>query len=520
MKINIFFIIFYLTCFSAFSQSKGHELFTKYIDSAYKLVDLYPTKASQYLDSIPQPIKDNLQGQLADYYNLRALIANRDNDRAEVYQNFLLTLKYAKQEENYDLAGNASLELFYNTYVIKKDSTAFKYLADAKNYYTKANNKNGLLEVLQMPAYVEFYNKNYDKSNALLLEHLEDYKSVEEDAYYYLYALFMMSSNHIHLENLNTSHKYFNVLKQLESHPTIPKPLYELHTVSLYTCIAEYHLDKKAMDSTLYYLKKAGKLKHAMNPSDEELYYKIYLDYYDIQKDFKSKNAYVDSLSILQQKLLNKTIDASLNITSVLENSEKQLEKEVKKKKLNKNLIYILLGLLVLVVAIFIVKFNKIKRKLSDFISSLSDYSYLKTKHEKLKVKVHGLEEFVETIKKDIKSIATINNPEEQKTRIKALYSNLYLNSSTLLDKSESHLELINELNVDFFNKISVTHPELNESEIIVCYYIYTGFKNKEIAVFLKTSTRAIESKRYRITKKLKLGSANKNLQDYLLEQF
>ena len=98
-----------------------------------------------------------------------------------------------------------------------------------------------------------------------------------------------------------------------------------------------------------------------------------------------------------------------------------------------------------------------------------------------------------------------VDNVLEQRIRIKELYKNLHLNSSTILAKGESHLELINELNVDFFTQISDKYPQLNHSEIIICYYLFTGFKNKEIAIFLNSTVRAVESKRYRINKKLNI---------------
>ncbi|WP_042246732.1 helix-turn-helix transcriptional regulator [Jejuia pallidilutea] len=109
---------------------------------------------------------------------------------------------------------------------------------------------------------------------------------------------------------------------------------------------------------------------------------------------------------------------------------------------------------------------------------------------------------------------------EEQKSRIKELYTNLHINSSTILDKSESHLELVNELNIDFFRKIDETYPQLNKSEVIICYYILIGFNNKEISVFLNTSIRSVESKRYRISKKINFDKERTTLVEHLHKTF
>ncbi|WP_370003085.1 helix-turn-helix transcriptional regulator, partial [Winogradskyella sp.] len=135
-------------------------------------------------------------------------------------------------------------------------------------------------------------------------------------------------------------------------------------------------------------------------------------------------------------------------------------------------------------------------------------------------VKVKGFEQFIEESKKDIKRISNIDDAIIQRAEIKNLYRNLHLHSSTLVGNGTDHLNLINDLNVDFFNELSQMHPELNESEIIICYYLFAGFKNKEIAAFLNTSIRSVESRRYRIGKKLKIKDKELSLVAYLTETF
>lgn len=90
------------------------------------------------------------------------------------------------------------------------------------------------------------------------------------------------------------------------------------------------------------------------------------------------------------------------------------------------------------------------------------------------------------------------------------------MKSSDILDEGKTHYELINELNADFFKKLKDTYPELSDSEVIVCYYLCIGFKNKEIGTFLNRSTRSIESKRYRISKKIGLSKDTETLVEHL----
>ena len=130
----------------------------------------------------------------------------------------------------------------------------------------------------------------------------------------------------------------------------------------------------------------------------------------------------------------------------------------------------------------------------------------------------HGMEEYLNEVKQDIKTIASIESSSEKQTKIKELYKKLRLNATIILDKNEDHLNLINELNIDFFAKIKSKYPQISDSEMIICYYLFVGFKNKEIAVFLKTTARSVEGKRYRIRKKLNIQEPNLSLKDFLSE--
>ncbi|RAJ16364.1 hypothetical protein LY08_01224 [Olleya aquimaris] len=502
-----------------YGQKKVNTNYVRYIDSADYYLDRSPQKAQLFLDSIPEPVEVSIQGYLAEYYQIKVFINDRLNNKAELIQNSLMALKYGKVEKNYDVAGVASIELFFNTYFIKKDSTAFKYLKDAETYFKKSENTNGLAEVQQMYAYVELYKKNYSKSNALILQHLDKYKAIKDDGYYYMYALFMLSSNYIHQDDLYQSHKYYNRLKSLTD-TTISKHLYDVHKVTLTTCFAEYHLNKKTMDSALFYLKKSEELRHAMNTSDTELYFKTYADYFGYLNDIEGKAKYIDSLSNFQTTLLEKNINASLKINESLEKTEDLLDSVTDKKRFSKNLIVILTSVLAVLMLLFILGYKKFKSTNRRYINNENESSYLKSNHEKLKAKVHGLEEYISEVKKEIKTISSIDNTSDQKIRIKDLYKNIHHNSSTLLAKGENHLDLINDLNINFFTQIAEKHPQLNHSEIIVCYYIFVGFKNKEIAAFLNTTFRAIESKRYRIRKKLNFQKGEAQLVEYLHENF
>ncbi|MEZ4792161.1 MAG: hypothetical protein R2783_01395 [Gelidibacter sp.] len=496
------------------------ENYLRYLDSADYHVSESPKVSTLFLDSIPQPVSSSIKGHLAEYYQLRTLIDDKFDNQADLYQGYLTTLKYAEQEKNHDIAGMACLELFYNIYMIKKDSSAFDYLDRAEHFYTLANNINGLTEVTQMAAYVEMSNKKYSRSNRLILDHLQDYKNIKDDAYYYMYALFMLTSNYIHMDDLPEAHKYFKELQSLKSNPTISPSLFDSHQATIFTCFAEVHLKHKAIDSTLYYLSKAKGVRKGMDDFDIRHYYNLNMDVNGYLGNLEEKNIYLDSLKLHQNEQLKKIVNASFDINHALMQTEAELKAESQKKQRNRIMVIILSVVLMVLIVLFLRSYQSLKFKIRVFIQKISKYNYIKDNHEKLQSRLVGLEGYISGLKQELKTISSIQDIEEQRKQIRKLYKELHLKSSLSLTNGKSHLELINELNADFFNRISVSYPQLNESEIVICYYLFNGFKNKDIAQFLNASIRAVESKRYRIGKKIGLHKENIPLVEYLQSEF
>ncbi|MDX6747066.1 hypothetical protein SHK09_09715 [Polaribacter sp. PL03] len=524
MKSKILYIFFSLSFLIVNTTLKGQEkdknVFLTHIDSASNRVDNFPRIANKFLDSIPKPLENNIKGRIAEYYHLKAVISSHLNDQAKIYLYNILSLKYAEKEKKYEIAGAASIELFYNLYIIKKDTSALNYLKKAEEFYTLANDKLGLIDVMQMKAYIAQYNDEFKKSNNLILPKLNYYKSIKEDSFYYMYALFMLTSNYAYLNDNTNRIKYYKEFKQLEKDTTISTLLYKIHDVTIHIASTEMFLKKKKTDSTLHYLKKSDELIKYMNNSDKENHFKNYVAYYNELKNVEGKNNYIDSLKYLNESLIKKNIDASYSINeSFIENSE-ILEVETNKKKFNRNWIAFLTTLLIVLIIFVIVRYKSIKKMLLEFTKRTNEYSFLQNNHEKLKVKVVGLENYIVDLKKEIKTISSITDIDDQRSKIKELHKEIHHSTAILLVKGEDHLDLINDLNVDFFNQISMKHPTLNSSETIICYYLFMGFKSKEIGAFINTSLRSVESKRYRITNKLKLKEKGIKLVDYLQDAF
>ena len=521
LKYHQFYLIFILINCQLISSISGQNKedldYKKYIKLAENSINEQPKLAATYLDSIPQPFDKTIKGRIADYYHLKAVINNYLNQEAEVYHNNLLALNFAEKEKNYNVAGTACLELFYNLYIIKKDSTAFDYLKKAKKYYTIDTNQNGLTEVMQMEAFAEYYNNNYKKSNALILPKLGHYKSIKDDQYYYLYALFMLTSNYIYLGDEVNNQKYFEEFKKLESDPTIPTLLYKKHEVTLYISKADMYLSRKLLDSTSVYLQKADALRQYMNNSDVENYFEHTISYYDILNNTEAKSNYLDSLKLFQQKMISSTIDASFNINKTLLETKQNLDVESENNYLNRNWIIALIALLIAVILFVFARYKNIRNILNDFSKKTAEYSSLQNKHNKLKAKVIGLEDYLIELKKEFKTISAVSDPIAQRKLITAFYTKLHGDSTSIINTNENFIEKLSQENSVFFIKINQLFPQLNEDEKIICYYIFAGFKNKEIAIFLKTTVRAIESKRYRIYKKIDFENTKESFPEFLV---
>ncbi len=500
----LYFVLFGI---SINAQNQDSNAYIRFIDSADNHIDEDSKKALLFLDSIPDPIENHISGRLAEYYALKVLVHDDFKEYSKMNHCNILALRYAEKEKNYKIAGQACLDLFSDDYFVNRDTTAYKYLDKAARYYEMCNYTNGLLEIKQMRAYAKFLDGEYEDCNAMLLKHLEEYKSIKEDAYFYLFATYMLTSNYIYIDRLNEAHKNFKAFKTLKNDTTITAYNYASFEAAINTCFADVYFTKKRTDSVFYYLKKASKQREYMGEDAIVDYYELYANAYKDTGKLDNSKAYLDSLMAFERKIYKNNLDASYQINDSLLQAERDLQEINESQFFNMLIILALFGVLILISTLYVLFYRKNKWALNNLSNQAENFSYLKSNNEKLAVKVHGLEDYISQLKKEVKSIATIDDAPNQRESIKAFYKNLHYNSSTLLDKAENHFEIVNDLNISFFKKIQDTYPQLNNSEIIICYYIFIGFKNKEISVFLNTTIRAIESKRYRITKKINLDT-------------
>lgn len=489
-----------------FKVSSQNENFKRFIDSADVYIENNYKLAEQFLDSIPYPVEKNIKGELADYYYLKGLISDDRRNQSKLIQEFILASNYAVKEKKYELAGTLNSELFTNIYFINKDSTAYKYLEKAKYYFKLANYSAGILEVKQMPAYVEYVNKNYKLSNKLLLQDLSEYEKFHEDQYYYMFANYLLVSNYLDIDELDSANLYFKNFISLKQDSTILERDFSNLKTGVDQLKVQYFLRKKNVDSTIYYIQKVREKKAILNYVNTQEYYQQNSDYYKLINDNKYSLMYLDSLIQFENLILKNNIEASIKINDVIDSGNSQLINVTKNGNISKWLVFLLL---ILVALIFIGFRKKNKFKLKEINNKSEQNTYLNDNNEKLKIKLSNLENFIFDLKGDLKIISSKFDAKGQNEKVRDLYKKVHFDSPISIENQQDYIKLVNELNADFFLKIKKEHSGLIDSEIIICYFLKIGFKNKEIAQFLKTSVRAIESKRYRIGKKILQDNEN-----------
>ncbi len=503
--------MFLFGAYTGFVQAQNQNL--RFLDSAYNYSTFDYKAANAYLDSIPKPIEKSLKDNLAKFYMTQGFIYDISNKPSKQYQSFIQALKYAEIEKNYDIAGDASIELFANLYSIKKDSASYSYLDKANYYFELAKNESGLLDVIQMPAYVKLINKEHKESNALLLKHLDKYKAVDDTSYYYLFALNMLIVNYISIGDINNALRYTKEFNLLKDAYDIIEDNYSFYLCSINMAFADYYYyDNEILDSSLHYLNKAEKTRSAMSYIYVKDYYKLRSIVHQSLNEISISHMYLDSLSSFNEEMVEKALDVSIQTGNTIAQTRLDLINTNKKSKTNKILFLVFSGLFSGLLIFYFYNRKRLKAKVDKLKNVLPEVTFLRKNQEQLNAKLNSVSHYLEDFKKEVKEISGIKNVPEQKDRIKDLYNNVLIKSSDLYKNGDTHLGIINGLNSKFFAQLKNSYPTLNQSELIVCYYLAMGFKNKEIAHFLNLSVRGVESKRYRVSKKMNLVNSGETL--------
>ncbi len=117
---------------------------------------------------------------------------------------------------------------------------------------------------------------------------------------------------------------------------------------------------------------------------------------------------------------------------------------------------------------------------------------------------------------------STLNNIKEELSKlsnIQELKPVLKLIDKRINNKQDWEFfeEAFNHADKEFFKKVKEIHPDLTPNDLRLCVYLRLNLSSKEIAPLLNISPRSVETKRYRLRRKIGLDREI-SLNDYFIE--
>jgi tetratricopeptide (TPR) repeat protein/DNA-binding CsgD family transcriptional regulator len=273
----------------------------------------------------------------------------------------------------------------------------------------------------------------------------------------------------------------------------------------LYTTIAGRHLRNKKLDSAEYYLKKALSItdKHPLYHKSQA--YLIYGKFYTEKKDHeKALNYYLKALELFKKthrqidkrdaykaiaetyKSLNdkEKVNEYLEMFTAINDSiieseknsldvpvEKAIQEQENQKRNEKYKLYLLI-LLILVSALITIYFIR-----KDYIKKQSSKAQLINEKN---IETEILKKKLTVTTEGVIKLAKKNDP--------------------------FFLSRFKDIHPEFYEKLKTQHPSLTIKDLKTCALIKLNLTNQDIAECEQTSLRTVETKKYRLKKKLNLS--------------
>lgn len=123
--------------------------------------------------------------------------------------------------------------------------------------------------------------------------------------------------------------------------------------------------------------------------------------------------------------------------------------------------------------------------------------------------------DFIKSLKQQLKRLSGKSQIEAEK-QIKSLIQSIndFLRSKAHVNGTYDYVD---KVNLEFYHKLKLRHPDLTENELRICGLIRLGLNTKEIASSSNVTMKATEMAKYRLKKKFGLGTSTK-LSDYIYQ--
>ncbi|WP_139166208.1 tetratricopeptide repeat protein [Chryseobacterium soldanellicola] len=430
-----------------------------------------------------------------DYAKKASVLAEKSNNSQKIAESYckiaeaLFFLELQKQSLSY--INKASQQPYTKT---SKLLQAQLKEVKAFNYYTL-----GMVSQFdrELPAITHLLKGRNDETSLKLLQktYLNIGASKPDSALYYsklcYETLKKIPEKDVHLE-LSDLYKYlgtyflekksdsalFYFKKSLSVNQKYKDPVLFLD----YTKFGDYYAAKKQYPEAIDYYKKAIQniKEQSIAPYhfvNNELYQKI-SDLYGKSGDTKQQKEYKNKFSELQKKLITKqakNVDYALNVILKDKNDEFITTQ-------NKNYLFILIGIIILIIILFIT-YRLLRKNIHQKEAVLNEANTVLQQKDEL-----------------------ISQKNMETTELQQKVNNAYEEVIKLAkDNDPSFYFRFQEVYPEFQKKLREINPSLRTSELILCAYTFLGFTIKDIADYTYKSVNTIRNRKQNLRKKFSI---------------
>ena len=416
-------------------------------------------------------------------------IKNKNFGISTVYDNLG---SIAELENDFEL----SIEYYSKAYEIRKENDKIEDLLVSEMHLMTVNmSQHNMFNVNKHFIEIEkLYNQ--EKNNYLYDDFSKSFTTRN-----YGYAYKHMGSYYLKAEKYEVANEFF--VKAQELLTDFP---YELP--SLQSKIAECYLGLKN------YEKAIASANHNINLIKLNLFNKSKINNYKIlEKIYYEKGDLNNLIKVKDSILLISKSGYDLNISNKMSDLETNIVLSKKRSEINKSRIMYNTYLFILIICFTILAFSLVSLRLNFNLEKEKSKKILNEKiivendlnHKKVELlnKSNFISQRNENLNYLLESVDYIeSNTSNSSIKIKQKIKDL-LRTENLNDRFEKHFE---DVYPGFFKSLIRYSSKLTQNDLRFCAYLKMNQSTDEIAKLTSISIRTVESKKYRVKKKFKIG--------------
>ena len=416
-------------------------------------------------------------------------IKNKNFGISTVYDNLG---SIAELENDFEL----SIEYYSKAYEIRKENNKIEDLLVSEMHLMTVNmSQHNMFNVNKHFIEIEkLYNQ--EKNNYLYDDFSKSFTTRN-----YGYAYKHMGSYYLKAEKYEVANEFFEKAQELLS--DFP---YELP--SLQSKIAECYLGLKN------YEKAIASANHNINLIKLNLFNKSKINNYKIlEKIYYEKGDLNNLIKVKDSLLVISKSGYDLNISNKMSDLETNIVLSKKRSEINKSRIMYNTYLFILIICFTILAFSLVSLRLNFNLEKEKSKKILNEKiivendlnHKKVELlnKSNFISQRNENLNHLLESVDYIeSNTSSSSIQIKQKIKDL-LRTENLNDRFEKHFE---DVYPGFFKSLIRYSSKLTQNDLRFCAYLKMNQSTDEIAKLTSISIRTVESKKYRVKKKFKIG--------------